>query len=62
MVCDLELNPNSQGLDRVMFSREEQVENNACTWAGPPMGTERKHKQLPVNQREPSLYAQNLKV
>lgn len=26
MVCDLELNPNSQGLDRVMVSREEQVE------------------------------------
>lgn len=26
MVCDLELNPNAQGLDRVTYSREEQVE------------------------------------
>lgn len=38
MVCDLELNPNAQVLDRVTVSREEQVEKNACNWAGPPNG------------------------
>lgn len=35
MVCDLELNPNAQGLDRVTYSREEQVEKMHATGQDP---------------------------
>lgn len=38
MVCDLELNPNAQGLDRVTYSREEQVEKKCMQLGRTPNG------------------------